>query len=476
MKTFKMLIAGEWIDRGGRAVEPVIDPATGLAFAEVVLSTSADLDRALASTQRGFEIWRDTPALKRSEILRRAASYVRRDTDEIARILTLEEGKPLWDAKMEIGFAADVIDWSAEEGKRAYGRIVPARAENVDQLVQVEPIGPVAAFVAWNYPAVNVIRKVASALGAGCSIVIKPSEETPGTAIALAERFIEAGLPADVWNIVFGLPAEVSQHLLASAIPKKVTFTGSVSVGVHLQILAAKTLKRCTMELGGHAPVVVFDDADIKSVVAMAGAAKFRNAGQICIAPSRFLVQQKAVEPFVAALAKFADGLKVGPGVEDGVMVGPLANARRLEAVEALVEDAVSKGAKIRSGGKRIGNAGFFYAPTVLSDVSSDANILTEEPFGPIAPVVTFDDEHDAVELANRTTLGLASYIFTADGLRARRVAGQIEAGLVGMNGMAVSTPETPFGGVNMSGYGHEGGVEGLEAYQRKKFMSLSYT
>lgn len=475
MLTIRMLIGGRWIDRKGRNVLPVSDPSTGEAFAEVVLANAGDLDDALASARRGFEHWRQVPPIERAAILRRAAAYVHRDRERLSQIITREMGKPLSEAMAELDGAIGIIEWCADEGRRAYGRLVPSRVPGLDQMVLVEPVGPVAAFVAWNLPALNVVRKVAGALSAGCSIITKPSEETPATAIALAECFMEAGLPPDAWNIVFGVPDEVSTHLLASPVIQKVSFTGSVPVGIRLQTLAASSLKRCSLELGGHAPVVVFDDVDIEAVVRQAGTVKFRNAGQNCIAPSRFIVHRRITGKFTERLTAFAEAIRVGPGAQPGVDMGPLANARQLAVVAALVEDAVTEGARLHCGGHVLPLPGHFFAPTVLSDLPAHASVLRQEPFGPIAPVVTFENEAEATALANETDYGLAGYVFSNDGFRARRVAGALDCGMVGVNSMTLSTPETPFGGFKTSGYGHGGGIEGLETYQRKKFVSVAY-
>ncbi|MEO0359636.1 MAG: aldehyde dehydrogenase family protein, partial [Pseudomonadota bacterium] len=329
-----------------------------------------------------------------------------------------------------------------------------------------------AAFVAWNFPGTNVIRKIAGALGAGCSIVIKPSEETPGTAVAIARALQDAGLPDGVCNVVFGVPDEVSRHVLASPVCKKLSFTGSIPVGKHLQKLAADTLKRCTMELGGHAPVVVFDDADVDKAIKVMAGFKYRNAGQVCISPTRFYVQDKVYSKFVDSFTEAAEAVKVGNGMEDGVEMGPLIADRRLEVMERFVSDARDHGARVTTGGARLGNVGSFWAPTVLADTPDEAEIMREEPFGPLAPITPFKGVDDVLERANSLPFGLASYVWTGDAKTARTMGEQLEAGMVGVNHPAVSMPETPFGGVNESGYGSEGGIEGLEAYQRTKFVT----
>ena len=471
-ETLELLVDGKWRAGSTGKTEPVIEPATGETLAEVPHASTADLDEALAASAKGFETWRRTPPIQRQKVMEGAARILESRADEIAANLTREMGKPVGEAKLELGFAIDVLRWYGEEGKRVYGRTVPSRIPGMRQTVQKEPVGPSLAFVAWNFPAVNVMRKVAGALGAGCSLIIKPSEETPATAVAIGRALTEAGLPEGVLQIVFGVPAEVSEHLLASPIPKKLSFTGSVPVGKHLQKLAADTLKRCTMELGGHAPVLVFDDADVEKAAKAAAAHKFRNAGQVCISPTRFIVQENAYDRFADAFVKEAEALKVGNGLEDGVQMGPLIADRRLGVMEDFTADAVSHGAKLRTGGERMGNKGTFWAPTVMTDVPRDAKIMNEEPFGPLAPMMPVKSVDDAIEEANRLTFGLAAYAFTTSGKTANKLAESIESGLLAVNSTVVSTPETPFGGVNESGYGSEGGTEGIEAFLRTKLVT----
>lgn len=466
----QMLIEGEWLD--GSDGQAVLNPATEETLAEVPHATAADLDRALAASAEGFKQWRTTTAIQRQAVIEGAARLMEDRIDQIAETLTLEQGKPFAESIVELRMVIDVARWYGEEGKRAYGRIIPARIPGARQMMVKEPVGPVAAFVAWNFPGVNVIRKVAGAIAAGCSVIIKPSEETPGTAISIARCFQEAGLPPGVLNVVFGVPDTVSRHVLGSWIPRKLSFTGSIPVGKHLQQLSAETLKRCTMELGGHAPVIVFDDADIeKALDAMAGF-KFRNAGQVCISPTRFFVQDKAYKSFVEGFTQRAESLKVGSGMDDGIEMGPLIAERRLDVMEDFVSDARDNGAKVTTGGKRISNQGYFYAPTVMSDVPASAKIMIDEPFGPLAPISHFDTFDEVVERANSLPFGLSSYVFTSDGAKAAKISNALEAGLVGVNHPFVSMPETPFGGVNESGYGSEGGVEGLDAFLRTKFIT----
>lgn len=471
-ETLELLIGGEFRAGSEGVTEPVIDPATDEVLAEVPHASTADLDAALEASRRGFEVWRATPALERQKVMERAARLLDERSERIARNLTLEMGKPVGESRLELGFAIDVLRWYGEEGKRAYGRTVPARVPGMRQEVIKEPVGPALAFVAWNFPAVNVMRKVAGALGAGCSLIIKPSEETPATAVAIARALQEAGLPEGVLNVVFGVPAEVSSHLIASPIPKKVSFTGSVEVGKHLQRLAADTLKRCTMELGGHAPVMVFADTDVEKVAKMTAAGKFRNGGQVCVSPTRFLVEDAAYDRFTQAFAEVARGVQVGHGLEDGTVMGPLIGRRRLDVMEGFVEDATASGATLLAGGERIGNQGAFFAPTVLGDVPRSARVMNEEPFGPIAPVARIASLDDMLDEANRLSFGLAAYAFTSDRKTARALRDGVESGMLALNSLLVSTPETPFGGIHDSGYGSEGGIEGLEAFQRTRFVT----
>lgn len=468
----ELLINGEWRQGSEGKSEPLINPATEEVLASVPHASPADLDEALAASARGFKVWKSTTAMQRWAIMDKAAALIEQRKDAIARTLTMENGKALAEATGEVQFAADATRWYAEEGKRAYGRIVPARIPGVRQMVLKEPVGPVAAFAAWNFPSSNVIRKISGALGAGCSIVLKPAEETPGTAVAIARCFQDAGLPAGVLNIVFGNPAEVSAHLLASSIPKKVSLTGSTPVGKLLQKLAADTLKRCTMELGGHAPVIVHEDAHIEKALDVLATFKFRNAGQVCTSPTRFFIHERIYDRFVTGFTERAQRIKVGYGLDEGVQMGPMIAARRLDVMDAFVSDAKAKGATLLSGGERMGNKGYFFAPTVLRDVPDTARIMSEEPFGPIAPITSFSSFDEVIERANALPYGLASFVFTQNGSTAARTEEALDAGLVGVNHMMVSTPETPFGGVNESGYGSESGVEGLEAYLRTKFVT----
>jgi succinate-semialdehyde dehydrogenase/glutarate-semialdehyde dehydrogenase len=466
-----LYIDGAWLNGGGRKGEEVVNPATEKPLAQLPHASSADLDRALDAAEKGFLVWRATPAYDRAKVLRKAADLLRERHDAVARILTQEQGKTFAEARGEVLVTADIIEWFAEEGRRAYGRVVPGRTKGARQLVVQEPVGIVAAFTPWNFPTLTPARKISASLAAGCSIIIKASEETPGACVELVRCFIDAGLPAGVLNLVFGVPANVSEHLLASDRVRKISFTGSVPVGKHLAGLAAKGMKKATMELGGHSPVVVFGDADPEKTADAIAAFKFRNAGQVCISPTRFYVQEPVYNRFLARFTEYANAIKLGDGLEKGVTMGPLANARRLDAMEALVNDSKSRGAKIRTGGKRHGNQGYFFEPTVVTDIPDDSKLMTVEPFGPIAPVVTFKTFDEVVERANALPYGLAAYAFTSSAATATAIGDALESGMVGVNSTAISTPETPFGGVKESGYGHEGGIEGLEAYTVRKLI-----
>ncbi len=465
-------IGGAWRNGDGRQGEDVVNPATEKPLAHLPHASATDLDDALAAAKKGFDLWRATSAYDRAKVLRKAADLVRERAEPIARIMTQEQGKIFAESRLEVLVTADIIEWFAEEGRRAYGRIIPGRVKGLRQLVVQEPVGVVAAFTPWNFPTLTPARKIGASLAAGCSIIIKPSEETPGSCVELVRCFIDAGLPAGVLNLVFGVPAKVSEHLIASEVIRKISFTGSVPVGKHLAGLAAKGMKRATMELGGHSPVVVFADVDPEKTADTVAAYKYRNAGQVCISPTRFYVQESIYDRFLKRFTEFANGIKLGDGLEQGVTMGPLANARRLDAMEAIVNDSINRGGKIVAGGKRRGNQGYFFEPTVVTDLPDDSKLMTDEPFGPIAPVVTFKTFDEVVARANALPFGLAAYAFTSSERTATAIGDALEAGMVGVNSVVVSTPETPFGGIKDSGYGHEGGIEGLEAYTVKKFIA----
>ena len=470
----QLLIAGEWQEAADGRTLPVFNPATGDEIGRVAHAGIADLDRALAAAQKGFETWRDIPAIERAKTMRRAAALMRERADGIAALLTQEQGKPLVEARLEAMAAADIIEWFADEGMRVYGRIVPSRTLAVRQMVLKDPVGPVAAFTPWNFPINQAVRKVSAALATGCSIIVKAAEETPAAPAALIRAFVDAGVPAGAIGLVYGNPAEISGYLIPHPVIRKISFTGSTVVGKQLAALAGQHMKRVTMELGGHAPVIVADDADIDLAVKSAGAAKFRNAGQVCISPTRFLVHESIRGDFTAALAAHARNLKVGDGLADGTQMGPLANPRRLTAMAEVMHDALQRGATVATGGARIGDTGNFFAPTVLDDVPLGAKVFNDEPFGPVAAVRGFNTLEEAIAEANRLPYGLAGYAFTRSLKNAHLLAQRVEVGMLWVNQPALPSAEMPFGGLKDSGYGSEGGPEALEAYLNTRAISIA--
>jgi len=469
----KLFLDGEWRDAVAKENLEIINPATEEVIGKVSHARKEDLDIALIAAEKAFNSWKNVSAYERSKILRKAADIVRSKADEIATLMTMEQGKPLVEAKMETMGAADSIDWYAEEGRRAYGRIIPSRApQGVYQFVFKEAVGVVAAFTPWNFPLNQVVKKVAAAFAAGCTAIVKGPEETPASVAALIKAFDEAGMPKGSINLVYGIPAEISEYLISHPIVRKVTFTGSTAVGKLLASLAGKHMKRVTMELGGHSPAIVCEDADVKTAVKILSANKFRNAGQVCISPTRFLVHDSVYEEFVDGFVKEAESINVGNGLDEGVKMGPLAHDRRLTAIEGFVADAVENGAKILTGGKRKGNKGYFFEPTVMTNVSNDARIMNEEPFGPLAPINSFSSIDEVVEESNRLNYGLAAYAYTNSAKTANHLGASIESGQVSINHHGLGLVDTPFGGVKDSGYGSEGGPEGLDAYMTTKLVS----
>jgi succinate-semialdehyde dehydrogenase/glutarate-semialdehyde dehydrogenase len=467
-----LYIDGKWNHGNGGGGEDVINPATQKALAHLPHASTSDLDAALAAAEKGFKLWKSKSAYDRAKVLRKAADLMRERADHISQVLVAEQGKTFVEAKGEVVTSADIIEWFAEEGRRAYGRIIPSRNPTVRQMVVSEPVGVVAAFTPWNFPTLTPARKIGASLAAGCSLILKASEETPGACVEMVKCFEDAGCPAGVLNLVFGVPSKVSEHLIASKIVRKISFTGSVPVGKHLAELAARGMKRATMELGGHSPVVVFGDADPEKSADTISAFKYRNAGQVCISPTRFYVQEAIYDRFLKRFTDNAKAIKLGDGMEKDTTMGPLANPRRLDAMDSFVTDAKSRGGKIVTGGNRSGNQGFFFEPTVITDIPDDSKIMTEEPFGPLAPIVTFKTFDEVVERANSLEFGLAAYTFTSSPKTATAIGDALQSGMVGVNSVAISTPETPFGGIKDSGYGHEGGIEGLEVYMNKKFIA----
>jgi len=427
-------IDGEFVQGEGRRETDVLNPATNLPIGKLPHATNADLDRALSSAQRAFESWRNSSPMLRSQILRKVGELARERAQTIGRNITLDQGKPLAEA--------------------------------------VEPIGVCVAFSPWNFPFNQAIRKVAAAIGAGCSVIVKGSSDTPSAVVAIAHLFHDAGLPPGVLNVVWGDSGMISDRLIRSPIVRKISFTGSTPVGQQLAALAGSLMKRCTMELGGHAPVIVCDDADIDTAVDQLVGYKFRNAGQVCVSPTRFFVQEGAYDHFVDRFVAKTQAIKVGDGLEAGSRMGPLAQRRRIAAMEGFVDDARQRGANIRTGGHALPGEGNFYAPTVITDLPEDARFLNEEPFGPMAGIVRFGNLEDALQRANRLPFGLASYAFTRSAKNAHAISRGLEAGMVSINHIGLALAETPFGGIKESGYGSEGGSETFDGYLTTKFIT----
>lgn len=468
----QLYIAGQWRPAGGGRTLPVFNPANQEKVGTVAHADESDLDAALEAVEHGFGAWRKIPAYERCKILRKAAELIRERADHIAPILTMEQGKPLAEARAEVQTAGDVIEWFAEEARRTYGRTIPARLDGVRQLVEKEPIGPVAAFTPWNYPIGQAVRKVSAALAAGCSILLKGPEETPAACAELFRAFHDAGVPAGVINLVFGTPSHISQYLIPHPVIRKVSFTGSTVVGKQLAALAGLHMKPVTMELGGHAPVMVFADADLDQASLLLARAKYRNSGQVCTSPTRFLVQDSAYDDFLRRFLGHMKAIQVGDGREAGTTMGPLANGRRVDAITQMVGDAMERGAKALAGSERIAGPGHFFQPTVLSEVPITARAMNEEPFGPLALFSRFSGPDDVVAEANRLPFGLAAYVYTRSPTIANTMSSAIESGMVSINHQGLALPETPFGGIKDSGHGSEGGIEAMECYMVTKFVT----
>jgi succinate-semialdehyde dehydrogenase/glutarate-semialdehyde dehydrogenase len=470
-----LLIDGRWGPARDAATLAVLDPTTEERIGTIAQAGRADTEAAIAAAARGFERWRAVPAWERAKLLRIAAALLVERADEVARRMTQEIGKPLAQSKAEVLSAADTIDWYADEARRIYGETLPGRNARQRFMTLREPVGPVAAFTAWNFPVVLQARKIAPALAAGCSVVCRPAEEGTGAVAMLIGCFLDAGIPAGVLNMLTGAPAEIAEAVMDSEAIRKVSFTGSIPVGQHLIRRSADTVKRISMELGGHAPVIVHEDADPVQAARASAVAKFRNNGQVCVSPTRFYIHEKLKAAFTDAFVDTVRGMKLGHGLEPGTDIGPLVNRRRLEAVERMVEDTKAGGARLLCGGKRPAdrNRGFFFEPTVFGDVPDDARVMRDEPFGPIAALSSFSRVEDALARANALPYGLAGYVFTGSLGRAQRTAEALRVGMVGVNGFAVATAEMPFGGVNHSGFGRENGAEGLRDYLDVKFVSI---
>lgn len=458
-----MVIDGEKVSGNGRRTFPVVNPATGETIGELPLAEISDLDRALETARRGFAIWRKAPAAQRAAVLQGAARLMLERADDLARVATLEQGKPFAEARIEVMMNVGLFQFYAGECQRLYGREL-VRPEGQRSTVRHEPVGPVAAFAPWNFPIGNPGRKLGAPIAAGCSVIMKAAEEAPASALGVLQCLLDAGLPKEVAQAVFGVPDEVSRHLLTSPVIRKLSFTGSTVVGKHLLRLAADNMLRTTMELGGHGPVLVFGDSDIDQVLDTAVGGKYRNCGQVCVSPTRFIVEEDVFEKFRDGFVERAKAIKVGNGLDDGTQMGPMANPRRPQAMDSFISNAVSKGAKLGTGGERIGNQGFFFQPTVLSEIPLDADVMNEEPFGPLALINPFKGEAEMVEEANRLPYGLAAYAWTGNGQRQRRLANDIESGMIGINSHMIGGADAPFGGVKWSGHGAEDGPEGVLA------------
>ncbi|MBE1527550.1 succinate-semialdehyde dehydrogenase/glutarate-semialdehyde dehydrogenase [Sphingopyxis sp. OAS728] len=467
----QLFINGAWRSGEGRDERPVYNPATAGTIAELPVATAADLDEALAAATRGWPVWRAKTADERAALMHKAAGIIRERVEHIATLLTLEQGKPIAEARGEVLSAAGLFDYFAEQGKRIEGRVLQ-RPLGQRAMVTKHPVGPVAGFSPWNFPVNLMVKKIAPALAAGCVVIAKAPEETPGCTSAIMRCIADAGIPGDVVQLVYGDPDQISRHLLASPVIRKVSFTGSTAVGKHLMKLAADGVKRITMELGGHTPVLVFDDCDLEATLDRVVTQKFRNAGQVCISPTRFYVQQGIYDAFVKGFAERTQKVKIGSGLDADTQMGPLANARRIPALEALVADAKAKGARVIAGGEATGN-GYFFQPTAIADVPIEADAMNNEPFGPMALIRPFATEDDALEQANRLPYGLAAFAFTENGRRINRIVDTIESGMVGVNSFVISTLDMPFGGIKESGFGSESGPEGLDGYLVTKAVHI---
>jgi succinate-semialdehyde dehydrogenase/glutarate-semialdehyde dehydrogenase len=467
-----LFIDGLWGPSLSGRTLPVVNPANHQTIGQVAYAEKADLDRALEAAEKGFKVWRKVSAFDRCKIMRKAAELFRQRADTIAALMTYEQGKPLIEARLEVLAGADIIEWFAEEGRRAYGRVIPARAEGIYQLVVKEPVGPVAAFTPWNFPINQAVRKLSAALSTGCSIILKAPEETPASPAELVRAFVDAGVPAGVINLVYGNPADISSYLIAHPIIRKMSFTGSTAVGKLLAEMAGKHMKRATMELGGHAPVIIFDDADIELAAKTMSFMKFRNAGQVCVSPTRFLVQENVYQQFVTQFVDHAKATKVGDGFDKDTKMATLANPRRQSAMIANVEDAKKNGGQIKTGGFPIGEKGNYFEPTVITELSTNASAMNTEPFGPMAIINPFRTFEEAVEESNRLPYGLAAYAWTRSAKTANAIASQVETGMMTINHLGFALPEVPFGGVKDSGYGSEGGSEAIEPYLVSKFIT----
>lgn len=471
----RMFIDGSWCDALDGQTLAVINPADESVLAEVAYGTRTEADRAIAAAERAFPAWRALSAYDRAKILKRTADLMRERVDKIARALTQEQGKPLTEARLEVLHAADTFEWFAEEGKRSYGRIIPPMNVAKRHYAIKHPVGVVGTITPWNFPAALPSRKIAPALAVGCTVVSRPAEQTPLTLILMFECLADAGIPPGVANLVIGPARPIADAFFEHPSIRKISFTGSTEVGKELIRRSADQVKRLSLELGGHAPLIVFPDADVHQVAQAAVIGKFRNNGQVCIAPSRFYVHEKISKDFTDAAVELASSLKLGNGLEPGVQVGPMFEARALEKTSALIEDARTKGAKVLTGGGRSKrfDRGYWFEPTIIREVNGQMKLMTEEPFAPVMPLLDFDKLDDVITAANNTPYGLAAYVFTNDLTVATRMAEGLEAGIIGINDPVPATPQCPFGGMKESGMGRELGSEGLDAYLETKFVSV---
>jgi len=470
---FGILIDNEWRPAASGKTMAVHSPATEETIGAVPHGESADVAAVLDSARRGFNTWKALPAWDRAKIMRRTADLIRERVEDIARVMSAETGKPLAEARGEINGTADQFEWYGEEAKRVYGQTIPGRAAGQLMTVTYQPVGVCLSLSAWNFPALLPSRKIAAALAAGCSVVARPASEAPGSCFKIAEALVDAGTPPGVITVITGPASKLAHELIASPVIRKVSLTGSVAVGKKVLAQCAEGIKRASMELGGHAPVIVHRDADPTASAKAAAMAKFRNAGQVCISPTRFYVHESLKQPFEDAFVAFTKSIVVGDGLQEGVTMGPMIRASAVEAALDLVQDAVSKGGRLLHGGRRPAhlNKGHYIEPTVIADVPDDARIMVEEPFAPIAPLTTFEDEDEVIERANALPFGLASYVFSNDAERAERTAERLESGMVGINEMLLAAAEAPFGGIKESGYGREGGSLGVKDYLEPKYV-----
>jgi succinate-semialdehyde dehydrogenase/glutarate-semialdehyde dehydrogenase len=468
----KLYVDGEWRGATGRDMLPVTNPSTGQRLGALPVATDVDLDDALGAAQRAFASWRRVAAVERAALLHKAAGILRSRAEYLGEVLATELGNPIGPARFEAVVASDVFDWSAGETRRVYGRVIPSRFPGARQLALKEPIGPVFAVCPWNMPLIFPARKIAEALAAGCTVVIKPAEQTPGCAFEIVRALQEAGIPEGVVNLVFGVPDQISRRMLGSGAIRKLSFTGSVPVGKQLAKLAAEHLVKCTHELGGHAPTIVFDDANIETVAPMLAERKARVSGQACNAPTRFYVQEGVYTRFREAFAESLNAIRIGDPFAPTTQMGPVASEKRRAAIESLIADARSRGARAVTGGGRVGTTGFFHSLTLLDEVPDEARVMNEEPFGPIGAIQPFKTIDEVIEKANRLPYGLAAYGFSGSKRNLDALADRLEVGLLGLNHCNLAAAETPFGGVKESGYGSEGGSEGVEGYLITKFVT----